>query len=55
MLYRRMVNYNANPNNEPITIAFKESVETVFSYTPDGKIFEKCEKQLNERSVLIVC
>ncbi|XP_042878221.1 uncharacterized protein LOC122257176 isoform X2 [Penaeus japonicus] len=49
MLYRRMVNYNANPNNEPITIAFKESVETVFSYTPDGKIFEKCEKQLNER------
>ncbi|ROT85550.1 hypothetical protein C7M84_012073 [Penaeus vannamei] len=49
MLYRRMVNHNANSNNEPMTIAFKESVESVFSYTPDSKIFEKCEKQLNER------
>ncbi|XP_047494890.1 uncharacterized protein LOC125043007 [Penaeus chinensis] len=49
MLYRRMVNHNANSNNETMTIAFKESVESVFSYTPDSKIFEKCEKQLNER------
>lgn len=45
-LYQRMVEHNARPHNEPITIAFKDHIERIFNYVPERnskwlKIMEK--------------
>lgn len=45
-LYQRMVEHNARPDNEPITVAFKDHIERIFNYVPERnskwlKIMEK--------------
>lgn len=37
-LYRRMVEYNANPRNERMTIAYQEAIKSVFKFAPERKI-----------------